>query len=322
MLIDFFDVAIIGGGPAGISGSIYSSGCNMNTGIFCGYSIGGIINTTDEVINYLGYRSISGIELAEKFHESIKDRKNCNIIYEIVVDIVEENHLFKITTNINKTYYAASIIVASGCKYSSLSEEITKKCTNIYYCATCDGLFVENKKVVIVGGGNSAIGAAIYLANLKCDVTIVYRGEKFKRPHEYLLEEMRKFPNVKVIYNSNITNIDKLSSFVNTVEIIDNNGNKSYLENIAGIFIYIGRKPLTSYLSNLNIVVDEEGYIIVDEYYETSKNRIYAAGDIIKSKIARHSQLIQSASEGMCAALNINDKYRGLINELHVKKSK
>lgn len=287
-----YDVIIIGLGASGVSASIYAKRSGLNVCVV-NYGVpGGIISTSSIVENYPGIKSISGSDFAFNLFEHFNSL-NIPLYNEEVINITDGDIKTVITTN--NEYKAKKIIICSGRKPKKLDIKNEDKYMGrgISYCATCDGNLYKNKKVCVVGGGNSALESAIYLSNICEVVYVIVRKDKFIGS-ESLIKDVLNKDNVVVKFNSVIEEI--VGNDV--VEFIKIKGEEIKL---SGIFINIGYEPSIGILKGLNLKMDNN-YIVVDKNMETSVKGIYAAGDIIKKDLY---QLVTAVSDGAVAATNV-----------------
>ena len=287
-----YDVIIIGLGASGVSASIYAKRSGLNVCVV-NYGVpGGIISTSSIVENYPGIKSISGSDFAFNLFEHFNSL-NIPLYNEEVINIKNGDIKTVITTN--NEYKAKKIIICSGRKPKKLGIKNEDKYMGrgISYCATCDGNLYKNKKVCVVGGGNSALESAIYLSNICETVYIIVRKDKFIGS-ESLVKDVLNKDNVVVKFNSVIEEIIG-NDVVESIKI------KGEEIKLSGIFINIGYEPSIGILKGLNLKMDNN-YIVVDKNMETSVKGIYAAGDIIKKDLY---QLVTSVSDGAVAATNV-----------------
>ena len=287
-----YDVIIIGLGASGVSASIYAKRSGLNVCVI-NYGVpGGIISTSSIVENYPGIKSISGSDFAFNLFEHFNSL-NIPLYNEEVINIKNGDIKTVITTN--NEYKAKKIIICSGRKPKKrgIKNEDKYMGRGISYCATCDGNLYKNKKVCVVGGGNSALESAIYLSNICETVYIIVRKDKFIGS-ESLVKDVLNKENVIVKFNSVIEEIVG-NDVVETIKIKDEE------IKLSGIFINIGYEPSIGILKGLNLKMDNN-YIVVDKNMETSVKGIYAAGDIIKKDLY---QLVTAVSEGAVAATNV-----------------
>jgi len=291
-----YDLIIIGGGIAGITASIYAKRSNLKILIIEKAAIGGLLNKIDKIKNYPGFSEISGYDLSEKLMSQLRDL-NVEIKYEEVINIEEEGNLKKVETKSND-YFTKSILIATGRKPKKigLDNEENLYGRGLSTCALCDANFFKGRDVAVIGGGNSALGEALYLSNIVNKVYLIHRRDKF-RADESLINEVLMKENIEIVYNRNVTNINTENEIISNITL--DNGE---IINVSGVFVYVGYIPGTNFVEQLGIT-NEFGYIITNGYGETKIPGIYAAGDIIDKQIY---QLVTAASEGAIAAININ----------------
>lgn len=293
-----YDSIIIGMGVAGISAAIYAKRAGNNVLIIEKERPGGILNIIDNIENYPGFKKISGPDLSYQLFEQVNELK---IPYKIeeVIDITLKNE-WKIVKTKNAIYECKNILIATGRSPILLGlpkeEELMGK--GISTCALCDGALYKEKKVAVVGGGNSALQEALFLSKIVKKLYLIHRRDEFRAESE-LISKIKATENIEIIYNSQVTNyIEKNGSLAGVLL----NDDKT-LE-IEGLFIFIGYAPKTDFAKQLNIT-NPVGYIEVDENYETKIPGIYAAGDIIIKKVY---QIVTAAAEGATAAIRFSRK--------------
>lgn len=291
-----YDLIIIGSGIAGITAAIYAKRSNLNVLMIEKSAPGGLLNKIDKINNYPGYKEITGPELAGKLFEQLQEL-NVEIKYEEVINIELENEMRKVETK-NNDYYTKSILIATGRtpKKIGLQNEDSLYGKGLSNCALCDANFFKGKDVAVVGGGNSALSEALYLANIVNKVYLIHRRDTFNADYS-LIEQVNKKDNIEIVYNANVTNINTENNIVSSITL--DNDRKI---NVSGVFVYIGFVPGINFIERLGITNDK-GYIMTNGFGETKIPGIYAAGDIIEKQIY---QLVTAASEGAIAAININ----------------
>lgn len=293
-----YDLIIIGMGISGISAAVYAKRNNLNVLVLEKSAPGGLLNKINIVDNYPGFSEISGHELSYKLFEQF-NKNNIEYKIEEVLDIKDNNELKIITTNKDK-YEAKYIIIATGRIPRKLGLENEEKLIGhgISNCALCDGNLYKGKDIAVVGGGNSALEEAIYLSKLVNKVYLIHRKSEFTAEDKLISEVMEK-DNIEIIYNTNITEIVEENDKLTKLKL----DNGTTLE-VEGLFEYIGYIPGNDFLKNLDLEKDQ-GYIKVNENFETNIPGIYAVGDSISKK---HYQLVLAASEGATAAIDIINK--------------
>ena len=292
-----YDVIIIGSGPAGLAAAIYATRANLKTLIIEAEAPGGKLLKTYEIENYPGISKIAGVDLAMQMmeHSSLFGAKTVNNI--------EDHKDYKKVVLANKELTCKAVIVATGTKERMLdlphANELIGK--GISYCAVCDGAFYKNKEVVVIGGGNSALEEAIYLTKLVDKVTIIIRRDQF-RADDLVVDHVKENPKIEIITKSVPHNIVTNDGKVAGLEIKNVDTDEISLVKCEGIFPYIGADPATSFLKDFNIL-DENGYIIVNENMETAVEGIYAAGDVTKKQLR---QVVTATNDGAIAANSVS----------------
>lgn len=295
-----YDVAIIGAGPGGITAAIYATRSGLSTVIIERDVIGGQASLTYEVNNYPGFVSISGSDLTTKMHDQATLLGADTVYGEVTkIDFLPMNNLIFVE---GEEIFANTIILDMGAKARTLGAEgeIEYLGRGICYSAVCDGAEYKGKDVVLIGGGDGAINDAIYLSNICKSVTIINNLPNFTCS-EKLLKQLEKQitekNNVKVNHNS------KILEFVGDGEVLKaikylNDDNTEVVTPSDGVFISIGRAPDTK-LVRTSIHLDEQGYIAVNENFETNIPGVFACGDIIVKKVR---QIITACADGAVAA--------------------
>lgn len=284
-----YDVIIVGGGPAGITAGIYCQRANLKTVVFEKETIGGQIASSPLVKNFPGFKSISGVELANNFYEQAEEL-GLPIEIEEVLEIIP-GEINKVITDCD-SYEARAVIVATGAKYRllGLPNEENLIGRGISFCTSCDGSFYKGKDVAVIGGANTAVTNALYMSNLCPKVYLIYRGNKLKC-EKVLLDSLKEKDNIEIIYNANVKEIigkDELESIV-----LDNDRKID----IAGMFISIGMDAQTNLVKDL-LPLSEQNYVLSEDC-STIKSSIFVAGDC-RHKTIR--QLTTAMSDGAVAA--------------------
>lgn len=299
-----YDVIIVGAGPAGLTSAIYAVRAMKKVLVLEKLNYGGQIINTLNIENYPASPNVSGFDFATKLYNQAKDL-GAIVKFENVIQIKNGNIKSVITSK--NTYEAKSIILATGSQNRKLGLENEDNFSSkgVSYCATCDGAFYKGKDVAVVGGGNTALEDALYLADIAKTVYLIHRRDEF-RGDAATFNNLKSKNNVKFIYNSNVTKLigdDKLEA----IEITNNDGNKENIL-VSGLFVAVGRIPLNDSFNEL-IKLDSAGYIKACEDCHTNIPGIFVAGDI-RSKDVR--QLVTAVSDGAVAATSaikfINEK--------------
>lgn len=296
------DLIIIGAGPAGLTAAIYASRAGLETMIIERGAPGGKMFVTHSIENYPGFENVSGRELSQTMHKHAL-KFGATYEYGDVKEIVDLGSSKKVITNM-KEYEAKKVIVATGTENKKLGApgEEELQGAGISYCAVCDGNFFKGRDVAVVGGGNSALEEALYLADICNSVTIIHRRQEF-RAEEYIVNKLKERENIKFILDSNVKSFngtDKLES----VTTINKFTNEETTTEVAGAFIYVGLIPITSPFNNLGIV-DSRGNIAVNERLESNVKGIFVAGDVREKDLR---QIATATNDGaICAQNVIND---------------
>ncbi len=287
------DMIIIGGGCAGLASAVYAKRYNMDV-VVLSEMLGGTITTTHLVENYPGFISVTGQELGNAFVEHAKANDVPFKVGDRVKSVQKEGDVFKVQFG-DEVLEARTVLLSTGTTYRKLGVpgEAEFSARGVSYCATCDAGFFKNKNVIIVGGGDSAVKESLILAEHAAQVYIVYRGDKFRKAEPINLKRMEATPNIEPIFNTNITEI-KGDGVVKSV--VFDTGKEMEID---GVFIEIGRIPLTNIIDELDVEKNEKGEIIITDMSETNVPGFYAAGDVTNSE---WKQAIVSAAEGTKAA--------------------
>ncbi|MGI6227070.1 MAG: NAD(P)/FAD-dependent oxidoreductase [Peptococcales bacterium] len=294
-----YDVAIIGAGPAGMTAAIYAARANLNVLLLDKLAPGGQIVNTYEIQNYTGMATINGAELAIKMFEHTQEL-GIAFDYGTVTDIQIEGNLKKLYCEEGHSYEAKAVIIATGTKPRMLGVpgEENFAGTSISWCAICDGAHYRDKKVIVIGGGNSAVEEAIYLAGLAEEVTIVTLFNLTADPAA--CDKLRALPNVKVYEYYDILEFLGTDKFEGLRAKSTETGEeiKVFAD---GAFEYIGLQPTANAFKELGILNDF-GYIETDAFMATKVPGIFGAGDIINKHLR---QVITACNDGAIAAQSV-----------------
>jgi len=296
-------VIIIGSGPAGLTAAIYAARANLNPIVFEGLQPGGQLTITTDVENYPGFpNGIMGPEMMDLFRKQAQ-RFEAETHFLIVdkVDLTERP--FKVFVG-DEIHYTETIIVSTGASAQLLGLESESKLMGygVSACATCDGFFFKDKKVLIVGGGDSAMEEAIFLTKFANSVSIVHRRDEF-RASKIMQDRALNNPKIDVIWNSSIENMigDPQNGGLTGVVLKDTLSGETSELDCDGIFIAIGHTP-NSDLFRGKLDLDEKGYILTDaDNTRTSVEGVFAAGDIQDTV---YRQAVTAAGSGCMAALD------------------
>ena len=289
-----YDIIIIGMGISGITAGIYAKRSNKKVLLIDKGMPGGLLNNIDKVSNYPGVPEITGPDFAEILEKQVEHLDIPYVLEEVKsLELNEETK--KIITE-NNTYEAKRVILAMGRKpkYLGLNNEKSLLGKGLSTCAVCDAFFYKNENIAIVGTGNSALQEALYLANIVGHIYIINRRDDF-RGEEILVENIKKNPKIEIIYNANIESMNEENNKLSSITL--DNGTTL---NVKGVFIYVGYRPATDFIPKE--ILDENGYVKVNEKLETEIKGVYAIGDIINKDTY---QLITAASDGARVITNM-----------------
>lgn len=288
-----YDVVVIGAGPGGMTAALYASRANLSVAMIDRGIYGGQMNNTAAIENYPGFKSIMGPDLAQQMYDS-----SVNFGAEYVygsVEAIEDKGDIKVIKTDSDEIEAKVVIIATGSEYKKLGipgeHEYGGK--GVSYCAVCDGAFFRNKRVVVVGGGDSAIEEASYLAGIVDHVTVIHRRDQLRA--QKVLQD-RAFANDKIdfVWNSNVTEVLGDGQKVTAVKVVNNQTNETSEVETAGVFIYVGLLPMTTPFADLGIT-DADGWIKTDDHMATAIPGIYAIGDVRQKDLR---QIATAVGEG------------------------
>lgn len=285
------DILVIGSGPAGMSAAQYSARAGYSTLILDPMGPGGQLMYIDEIENYPGLEKTSGYVLSEYME------KQCNAFgvqaeYAEVTEIKKENSIFLINSTMGEIQ-AKAVIVATGARHREIGAkgEEEYKGRGVSYCATCDGPFFRGKKVVVVGGGDTALTDALYLSKITKEVVIVHRRDSF-RAQKALQEKIKSVENISLIMERNVTEIkgdgDKVTS------VLLSGGEEIETD---GVFVFVGTLPNSLIVKDL--VETDGGFIVTDDKMATTLPGLFACGDVRNTSFR---QVVTAAGDGAKAA--------------------
>lgn len=299
-----YDVLVIGAGPAGESAALYAKRKGLNVGII-GNKIGGQVKDTSSVENYLGIESETGEGLAHKFQKHIEQYEIPVLKDDLVKTFIKGDGVFSVVLESTEIVKAKTIIIATGSKPRQLGVEGEEafKGRGVCYCAICDGPLFEGLDVVVAGGGNSAVEAAMDLSKIAKTVTLVHRSQL--RADQILLDQMSKVENLSVHLMTQIESVIG-EQLVTGINVYDKQNDKRFTIPTNGVFVEIGYLPNTGFVNGI-LTLNDRGEIVVNAKNETSLDGVFAAGDVTD---VPYKQIIISAGEGAKAALTCNEYLR------------
>ncbi len=298
-----YEVVTIGAGPTALTAAIYTTREDIETVLLEKGVIGGLAATTDWIDNYPGFPDgISGIDLSENLRKQA-ERFGAKIDLAEVSDVSFDDGLVKLSTT-DGLIRAKAVLIATGSDYKKLGipGEAEYYARGVHYCATCDGAFYRDKKIAVVGGGNSAVQEALFLTKFASSVDLLVRSDKF-RASDVLLHELEKNDKITVHMNTTTDEIVGNDQFVNKVIGTDKLANKKVEFDVDGVFIFIGLLPNTGFL-NGKVELDEIGLIKTDDQLKTNVQGVFAAGDV---RSGATMQIASAVGEGATAAMRIRE---------------
>ncbi|MAI86413.1 MAG: thioredoxin-disulfide reductase [Candidatus Marinimicrobia bacterium] len=295
-------VIIIGSGPAGLTAAIYSARANLSPLVFEGIQPGGQLTITTDVENYPGFPDgVMGPDMMDKFRKQAQ-RFGAECLFQTVEKVDMSKKPFLVWANGEK-YESESIIISTGASAKLLGLDAEKELmgNGVSACATCDGFFYKDKKVVVVGGGDSAMEEATFLTKFASEVIIIHRRDEF-RASKIMVERALKNPKISIKYNSIVKNIiGTKDSGVESIEIEDIKSKTTSIFKCDGIFMAIGHIPNTKIFNN-SLSLDENGYIkTMPDSTHTNIAGVFACGDVQDSI---YKQAVTAAGSGCMAALD------------------
>jgi thioredoxin reductase (NADPH) len=308
-----YDVSIIGAGPAGLTAAIYAGRALLSTLVLEKAVPGGQLNETEFIENFPGFEEkTSAPELMKRMHKQA-ERLGAEFILEEVTDLVPTDDVFLIQ-GVRQSYCTRAVIIASGSRPRELEVEGEKrlKGKGLSYCATCDGYFFQEKRVLVVGAGDSALTEALFLSRFATSVGIIVRHPK-DDPHALraspiLQREAFENPKIHFIWNKTIETLlgEKHLTGVVLKDLATGDLQETKTD---GLFVNIGHLPETEYLRG-TATLDEHGYVITDDHLGTNLSGVFAAGDV-RIVTNRYAQAVVAAGDGAIAAIEV-EKYLSL----------
>lgn len=305
--IEQHDVVMIGAGPASLSAAIYTTREDIDTVLFEKGAIGGLAAITDWVDNYPGFADgVAGLQLANEL-EKQAERFGADIRLGEVIKISSEGKIKKLETT-DGEIHAKAVLIATGSDYKKLGipGESEYYARGVHYCATCDGAFYRDKRLVVVGGGNSAVQETLFLTKFASHIDLLVRGEKM-RASEILQQEIAKQKDKITVHMNTTTDEiigdpDQEGSKIKKVIGTDVKTGKKVEFPTDGVFVFIGLLPNTQFLKDSQVELDEIGMIKTNANLETSMPGVFAAGDV---RSGATMQIASASGEGATAAMMI-----------------
>ena len=292
-----YDVIIIGGGPGGYTAALYAARSGLTTLIIEKMAAGGQMTQTTQIDNYPGFiDGIDGYTLGMHM-QSQAERFGAKTLQTLVTGVDLTGPVKTVTTT-HTVLHARTVIISTGAEHRSLGldQEATLIGRGVGYCAACDGMFYRNKTVAVVGGGNSAAADALHLSRIAKKVILIHRRDTLRATRIYH-KPLMEASNVEFCWNSTVTELHA-ADVLTGVTVLNSLTGKSQLIPLDGLFISIGREPVTS-LFRGQLELDSQGYILADESTQTNIPGVFAAGDV-RTKVLR--QIVTATADGAMAA--------------------
>lgn len=292
-----YDLIIIGSGPAGMTAAIYAKRANLDVLLMEKSAPGGQMISTAEIENYTGAGKTTGVELAMKMFEHVQSL-GVETKFEEVTLVNDLGHIKEVLTP-SETLQTKAVLITTGANPRTLGVKGEENFASrgISWCAICDGPLYKDKKVLVVGGGNSAVEETLFLSNIASHITIVQNLDHLTADQK-AVSLLMKSPNVDVIFNAKVLGFNG-DEELKSVDIETKDGVKTI--DADGVFEYIGLSPVSGFVSHLGITNDA-GYILVDQTMETKVKGIFSAGDVNQKQIR---QVVTATSDGAIAVQNI-----------------
>jgi len=297
MTMEHWDLIIVGAGPAGLTAGLYGARSGLKTLVLEEKIPGGAVIDTPLVENYPGFESISGRDLADKMVEQCKKAGGKINELEKVVELALKGEKKVVKTN-RTVYTASAVIIASGSHYRTLGVpgETEFRGRGVSYCTLCDGAFFKGGNVLVVGGGNSAVVSARYLANIASRVRLAHRRDQL-RAEEMLVKDLIA-QGLEVMWNTELKEV-KGDTKVKGVVLVNNKTGETMEIDVDGVFVQVGEAPNSQIAKEAGVKVDKAGYIIVDDRQRTNIAGVYAAGDVTVGPV---KQIGTAVGEAIIAA--------------------
>ncbi|WP_439819146.1 thioredoxin-disulfide reductase [Weissella paramesenteroides] len=304
-----YDTIILGAGPGGMTAATYASRANLSVLMIDRGIYGGQMNNTAEVENYPGFSSVLGPDLAEKMYQS-STQFGAEYAFGTVLHVqAQEDGSWRVVTDMDE-YTTNTVIVATGSDYKKLAVpgEDQYSGRGVSYCAVCDGAFFRGQHVIVVGGGDSAVEEATYLAGLADKVTVFHRRDTLRA--QQILQE-RAFANEKIefVWNTEVEEILGDDKKVTGVRVHNNVTDEVYTVDAAGVFIYVGVLPVSDVVADLGITNDQ-GWIKTNERMETSLPGIYALGDVREKELRQITTAVGDAAIAGQNVFSYNENFK------------
>ncbi|MEX2209510.1 MAG: FAD-dependent oxidoreductase [Patescibacteria group bacterium] len=313
---DRYDIAIIGAGPAGLAASVYASRYKL-TNVVMGPELGGYVSTTHLVEDYLGFQSISGMDLAKHFGDHAKAYDEATLLPEKVTEVSRDGDLFHLKGWAGAELSARAVLVGTGTEHNKLGVPGEKEFEGkgVSYCVTCDAAFFKDKRVAIVGGGDSGAKGALHLSEFAKEVFWIHRRDTF-RAEPIWVDRVKSKPNVTFVLSNSVTKV--LGEQTVTGVTLDQSYEGKGEIAVDGLFVEIGSTPERAIPDMLGAKVDDGQFLIVNDHQRTSAERVWGAGDNTTAS-AMFRQIGTAVGEGSVAAGDVYEYLNDPRADWHAK---
>ncbi|NWG11614.1 thioredoxin-disulfide reductase [Candidatus Bathyarchaeota archaeon] len=297
--MESWDLIVIGAGVAGLSAGIYGTRSGLKTLVLDEKMAGGTTADAPSVENYPGFQKISGMELAQKMTTHCRNAGVAIHEFEQVMSLDLKSEKKQVKTN-RTVYEAKAVVIASGSHYREIGIPGEKEFRGrgVSYCGICDGPLFKGRRVLVIGGGNSALITALYIAELASEVKIAHRRDMF-RAEDALVKALEIKKNVEVLWSTEVKEI-KGEKLVNKATIVDRKTGETKELLVNGVFVQIGEAPNSQQAKEAGVEVNEDGYIKIDIRQRTNIAGVFAAGDVTNHPV---KQIGTAVGQGITAAL-------------------
>ncbi|MCF0218109.1 MAG: thioredoxin-disulfide reductase [Malacoplasma sp.] len=299
---NFFDVLIVGAGPAGLTAALYCQRANLKTAFYEKETPGGKVVKTSFVENYPGYEQISGPDLAMGFFKQVSSL-GVKFIFGEVTKIKKFDNIFHVFSSDNLTRYAKAVIIAAGMTEKKLNIEGETKYygKGVSYCAICDSPLYKNKPVAVIGGGNTALEEALYLSDIVSKVYLIHRRQGF-RADASVVDKVKNNKKIELFLDFVPIEFIGENNKINAIKIQNVNDKKMYLIKVDCIFPFIGFIPLSNIVSEFDVINKETGFIETNSKMETKIKGLYSIGDINLKSVR---QIATAVGDGAIAGVEV-----------------
>lgn len=293
------DIAVVGGGPAGLAAAIYTTREDLDTTVYEGKAIGGWAGLTGTIENYPGFPDgVGGLELSERLENQAKKFGTNFEIGTMILGLKPGPHGIELATS-NGTKYAKAVLITTGSDYRRMGVPGESEFMNrgVHYCATCDGPLYRGKSLIVVGGGNSGMQEGLFLTKFASHITMLVRGGQLKGSRVLVDRVLRASDKITVVYNAPVQRV--LDDGKRAIGVMTTQGEVK----ADGIFVFIGLLPNTHWLGD-QVKLDERGFIVTNTDFQTSLPGVFAAGDV---RAGSTGQIATAVGEGVAAALRMRE---------------